>query len=302
MNPIIPIINWRDKLVMLLKKVIKKSGTLYGMLSSAKNYCYNVYHQIHYNTSISDDGSYPDFCEKASNDDTTFASFKSNKIYTRVLEHTSYEQGLDYLKIIKENTPRLLNSINDFKKNDFYGSPAIFYYPEIETSVSPTTLRYVKVLSDLIRLYSFPAGLNVCEIGVGYGGQCRIIMSYLDVKKYTLVDLPQVLKLSQKFLSNFEGINNTCFQTMDEIDSVTSYDLVISNYAFSELKKEIQEIYLEKIILKSKSGYITYNTLAHTILDGYSAEELNKIIPDSQIIPEEPLTADGNCIVVWGCM
>ncbi|MEA5086233.1 MAG: putative sugar O-methyltransferase [Methanocorpusculum sp.] len=285
-----------------LINLIKKSDTLYGALFSAKNYCYNLIHQIHYNSSISDDGSYPDFCEKASNDDTTFATFKSNKIYTRVLEHTSYELGLEYIKIIKERTPQLLNSITDFKKNDLYGAPATFYYSEIDTSISPTTLRYIKVLSDLIRLYSFPPSLNVCEIGVGYGGQCRINMSYLGIKKYTLVDLPQVLKLCQKFLSNFETSNNTYFQTMDELDVFESYDLVISNYAFSELKKDIQEIYLEKIILKSKSGYITYNTLSHTILDGYSTEDLANIIPGSKIIPEEPLTADGNCIVVWGFM
>jgi len=285
---------------MPLKKIIKKSDALYNILFFAKNYLYNLTHKIHYNTSISDDGSYPEFCEKASNDDTTFATFKSNKIYTRVLEHTSYEFGLDYLKIIKENTPELLNLIIDFKKNDICGAPATFYYSEIETSISPTTLRYTKVLSDLIHLYSFPSELNVCEIGVGYGGQCRINMSYLDVKKYTLVDLPQVLKLCQKFLSNFEIGNNICFKTMDELAVSASYDLVISNYAFSELKKDIQKIYLDKILLKSKSGYITYNTLAHTILDGYSAIDLANIIPGSKIIPEEPLTADGNCIVVWG--
>lgn len=284
----------------LLHRLIKRNDNLYKKLFYAKNYCYNLIHQIHYNTSISDDGSYPDFCEKASNDDATFATFKSNKIYTRVLEHTSYEQGLDYLKIIKEKTPLLLNQIPEFKKNDVYGAPATSHYSEIDTSISPTTLRYTKVLSDLIRLYSLSPLLNVCEIGVGYGGQCRINMSYLDIKKYTLVDLPQVLKLCQKFLSNFETSNNTCFKTMDELDMFESYDLVISNYAFSELKKDIQKIYLEKILLKSKSGYITYNTLAHTILDGYSAADLANIIPGSKIIPEEPLTAEGNSIVVWG--
>jgi hypothetical protein len=38
------------------------------------------------------------------------------------------------------------------------------------------------------------------------------------------------------------------------------YDLVISNYAFSELPSELQTRYIEKIILKAKRGYLTINS------------------------------------------
>ncbi len=59
-------------------------------------------------------------------------------------------------------------------------------------------------------------------------------------------------------------------------------------------------MYLGKIILKSKRGYITYNPLSHDALGGYSYDELLKIIPGSVRIDERPLTYKGNCIIVWG--
>jgi len=34
--------------------------------------------------------------------------------------------------------------------------------------------------------------------------------------------------------------------------------------------------------------------------DGYSASEISKIIPNSEIIPEKPLTYKDNCVLVWG--
>ena len=50
------------------------------------------------------------------------------------------------------------------------------------------------------------------------------------------------------------------YKTMNEI-SPNQYDLVISNYAFTELPREIQTVYYEKIISKSAKGYITYNDI-----------------------------------------
>ena len=79
-------------------------------------------------------------------------------------------------------------------------------------------------------------------------------------------------------------------------------DLLISNYAFSELNKFVQDIYLEKVILNSKSGYITWNGEGRKIwdTDGYGVDELLSKIPNSKIIPETPLSAEGNVVIVWG--
>jgi N-acetyl-gamma-glutamylphosphate reductase len=76
--------------------------------------------------------------------------------------------------------------------------------------------------------------------------------------------------------------------------------LVISNYAFSELPRSIQDVYLKKIILNSKSGYITYNEISPSYFKSYKSEELVKIIPNARIIDEKPLTNKNNCIIIWG--
>ena len=41
---------------------------------------------------------------------------------------------------------------------------------------------------------------SVAEVGIGYAGQCRILMSLLQIKKYNLIDLPEVLALAERFL------------------------------------------------------------------------------------------------------
>jgi len=86
---------------------------------------------------------------------------------------------------------------------------------------------------------------------------------------------------------------------MNELEK-RDYDLVISNYAFSESKKELQDVYLEKVILGSKRGYITYNEITRLELNSYEKDELVKIIPHSKIIEENPLTHPKNCIIIWG--
>ena len=67
-----------------------------------------------------------------------------------------------------------------------------------------------------------------------------------------------------------------------------------------ELNPEIQDLYLNNVILNSKRGYITWNYFSQYHYNGYSLADLVRIIPGSQIIPEKPLTSDTNAIIVWG--
>ena len=86
---------------------------------------------------------------------------------------------------------------------------------------------------------------------------------------------------------------------MNELDK-SNYDFVMSNYAFTELPRTVQDIYLNKIILNSKRGYITYNEVTPTEFGSYKSDELVEMIPGSKILQEEPLTHPKNCIIMWG--
>lgn len=258
-------------------------------------------------TSVTDNEKYPVVCYMASRHEHFFKGFRQNEVYNQVLEHVTQSQGQEYLDVISKYDQVKFTDVewDSFCDNDLYGNPKIYPYKinGRNLMVSPTTLRYAKVLQDIVSLYDVRNIQSVAEIGIGYAGQCRLLTSYLPgIENYFLFDLPEVLGLAQKYLGKFgeSVIGRAKFVDGTKIDIERDYDLVISNYAFSELIRDVQDIYLEKVILKAKAGYITWNTLSCDRLDGYSLEELLKIIPGSSIIKEEPLTKANNCIIVWG--
>ena len=248
-------------------------------------------------TSLSDNQAYPQVCIEASNNYRLFNKFRRNPIYNQTLEHVSQKQGKEYLDIISKD-PDILSEINNFKANDKYGNPRMYKYSNIGM-ISPSTLRYIKVLTDLKKHFQTLDDLSICEIGVGYGGQCRIIDAYYGLSMYCLVDIQPALALAQRFLDNYIINSVLMYKTMNEL-SQKDYDLVLSNYSFTELPRTIQDIYLNKVILRSKRGYITYNEITPKEFNSYKSGELLEIIPRSRIFKEEPLTHPKNCIIVWG--
>jgi hypothetical protein len=241
--------------------------------------------------SLTDHGDYAELCHFASWNNDAFSNFRSNPDYTVVLEHVSFEQGEGYLKLIPADA-----DFAEFKKNDLYGGPTVYSYPGVG-EISPTTLRYIKTLYDLEKFFGKLNGAKIFEIGVGYGGQCRLCCKYFNIDKYVLLDIPQVLGLVQRYLMMYPLDAHLMFKTLNECSRDEEIDLVISNYAFTEISRDIQEIYMEKIISKSKRGYITYNEISE---GSYGKNELLSAIPGSVEYPEEPLTHPKNCIIVWG--
>lgn len=253
-------------------------------------------------TSVSDDNCYPLVCYLASKDSKIFGRFKHNPIYTRILEHITEKQGHEYLDVIEKLNVLRPEDWQEFAKNDNYGGPRKYAYNIGGKNImlSPTTLRYAKVLCDIMTNFNMHEIQSVAEIGIGYGGQCRLIRAKFPEIRYTLFDLPEVLGLAECYLTKYE----TCRKNIRYVDGGhlylnDSYDLVISNYAFSELRREIQDMYLEKVILKSKRGYITWNSIALDVFGGYSVDELLGKIPGSVRIDEVPLTHKNNCIILW---
>ena len=109
-----------------------------------------------------------------------------------------------------------------------------------------------------------------------------------------------VLALSKKYLSNFTDINAKLnFVSASKLEP-KEYDLFISNYAFSELKREIQDLYINNAIKYSQNGYITYNDIANKSLNPYKLKDYRTFIPkDIKLYEENPITHPNNKIVVW---
>lgn len=248
-------------------------------------------------TSISDQNSYVQLCELAVANPGVFSKFRRCLEYRLILEHVTKRFGKQYLEIALRNS-NALECYGRIKIQNSIGNPLTFRFKKIGRT-SPTTLRYLKVMIDLMELFGPLDNKVVCEIGVGFGGQAHAIAVNQNIQKYLLFDLPPVLELNKKFLGAIGNLDK--FEFIDGRNpSERNSDLVISNYAFSELNREIQLMYLERVIPKAKMGYITWNELSYKQLGGLSLEDLLRRIPNSLVIPEEPLTYPNNVIIVWG--
>ncbi len=249
-------------------------------------------------TSISDDEKFKKICEESSKNENLFQNFKRNPTFTEILEHTTYNQGLMYIAEIEKNPKIDLELIEKFKTNDIQGNPFVYEYKEPYGLVSPSTLRYIKILNDLINLFGDLTNYSIVEIGVGYGGQSKIIQDQFEVKEYNYIDLPEVLNLTKKYLEifNFENLNFLDFKDLPN----KKYDLIISNYAITECSKEIQDIYIEKIINNSKHCYIIGNDIGtHFNLKNYNKNDWFEILPKSKFLEESPKTHQNNYLLYF---
>lgn len=251
-------------------------------------------------TSITDFEAYNQLCEQAAKDPSVFAHFRNHQIYCKVLEHVSPMLGRQYLDAIKAATPELLQNMEAFRKNDAFGNPPTYFYPETGR-IAPTTLRYIKVASDLKRLFgSSLEGSSIIEIGGGYGGQCKIIADLYKFKSYTLVDLPGPIALTKEFLKK-QKVPNVYFKTFDEVIADESFDLVISNYAYTECSAEMQEKYCQEILSHSKRGYLicTQEPGSLAPLKEASLARFKSYGIAYEIFPEDPCSNPVNYLVIW---
>lgn len=246
-------------------------------------------------TSLSDNSTYPNFCGLAAKDDEIFSRFRSTDEYYEILEHVSFSLGERYLKYVQRD-PSLLSHARRICDSDTIGNPTKFLYSGFG-GASPSTLRYLKVAGDLTREFRTLNGLHVVEIGVGYGGQARVLSELFEIETYTLVDLPEVLALSERFLETAGNANSFRFVSPRELGPIDA-DLVISNYAFSELRREVQEEYLDFVVLGAPRGYMTYNNITPPSFNSLTAVELARRVRGT-VTPERPRSYPGNQIVIW---
>ena len=121
----------------------------------------------------------------------------------------------------------------------------------------------------------------------------------LKFKQYDLFDLLLILTLASKYIES-NTLNAAYYITsLNQHRGDVEYDLVISNYAFSELPSKLQLRYIEKILSKSKRGYLTMNSGKENSEykeDKLSLADLKKHLPSFEILEEKPLTTKDNCI------
>lgn len=279
-----------------IKKIYQKIKTFYF-----KSFYTMRFGTIKSLRSEADDGFYLYKVFQATYNQNTFNNFKNDDFYRNILEHVTYEEGLKYLSFIKKDED-LFKKIDEFLINDEIGNPIRYFYSELNKKISPTTLRYIKVASDIKKIFKKNI-TSIVEIGCGYGGQYLILDKIKKIEKYTLIDLYDVNKLIEKYLEYYLLNSSYETKTINQISQNKVYDLVISNYAFSELPMDTQILYIKKIMMFCKNGYLTMNSGSenNTFKKNHlTVNEIKKFIPNLKIIPEEPVSSEGNYIIIWG--
>jgi putative sugar O-methyltransferase len=279
---------------------VRRNGYLNFLLRLEHLRTYSLQGPVNFSTSgtsLSDNNTFNDFCATAASSDLIFRNFRRYKPLIQVLDHVGIEHARRYLEYVRDQGYSMQGLLPTLRIMDSIGSPRRFWFRDIGL-VSPTVTRYLKVYVEMRRIFGNLDGLVISEIGVGFGGQAFLINQLARPSKYFLFDLPSTMSLAMKYLrclhshGDFERVDGRAPKTV-------SSDLVISNYALSELTKEVQAMYLENVISKATMGYVTWNLLSEKILDGFRLDEVLSLIPGSKCIPEVPHTSPGNVIIIW---
>lgn len=234
-------------------------------------------------TSVTDSIPYEQTLKSILNNDHLFDTFRIEPIVKSTYEHEFLiGQKKSFFDLFRSNQ-KILENLNELLKNDMVGLGLTEKVPlntkkniqHCINTTAGTTLRYIAIAHLIEQYFGTLEGFRIVEIGVGYGGQGRILDVLHRIQSYRFVDLPLVLALTQKYFSHFKLNMQIDCKTMEQLADAGKYDLLISNYAFSELSRPIQQIYIDKILRKSKRGFILVNNTAEQFLiDQFSYTEL----------------------------
>ena len=252
--------------------------------------------------------AYVEFISEALNNRNTFSNFRRNYAYRQILEHVSFQLGKNYLEKFQRLSTFPTNLANYLESVDRIGNPRTYSYNGIG-QVSPTTLRYLATAAEMCQIFELKSmpPLVITEIGIGFGGQLLALNQVIEISSYNSFDLRNVQELSTKFVSasklmpDFEKI--IVHRDIENVPEMKS-DLLISNYALSELPAQIQIEYLEKIARNAKCGYLMMNSGKRNVTGRSTGklkiEDFLSAIPGAEIFPENPLSGPDNYLLLWG--
>ncbi|MBI2742982.1 MAG: putative sugar O-methyltransferase [Chlamydiales bacterium] len=257
-----------------------------------------------------DNGIYPEHCKSLAQEEARFAHFKRDPLFTLFSENVSEKEGEAELKALVAKAPELLESVKQRRALDLVGDPRTFSYGA-HGELSPAVLRYARVVADLKRHFGDLSSYRVVEIGGGYGGLCTLMHALAPPKSYALLDLPESLDLSQRYLraQKIGGVELLPLSAKPE-----QVDLVISYLFFSECDRSLQTAYIEKILSQARAGYLICAP-AHWKEIPYSEKEHKRVKPlaqqkllselkahgiEAKVVNEEPASGKGHFILYWG--
>ena len=190
------------------------------------------------------------------------SDFKSSDINFRIALWDPRTNGIRYLKTLIYNlcaelTPVQLSRLEKIGNRDL-GQPLSVRYEGLNVCMD-----YLQALYEIefIAAHVPLTGSSILEIGAGYGRTCHALLSCFPLAAYTIVDLPNCLALSRRYLASvlpapeFEKIsflNPTDFFG----DGRPGYDLAVNIDSFAEMEADTVTAYLRGIAERCRYFYV----------------------------------------------
>jgi hypothetical protein len=253
------------------------------------------------NTSISHD--MPDYLRDCKDIvEKNIVNFRCMPGYDSVVPGTQPKIDF-YLNQIREKYSEMFPDLKIFWEGVSYGGVPLFDYEGVGRFESQT-FRFVYALGQLIEWFGALNGMRICEVGPGFGMMFKIITDYCYGIKYTFVDLHYPLEIVKRHVNHLgrEGLVDG-YVECDNVEGIpvsAQWDLFISDCAFYECYRDIQEKYFDKIIIKCARGRIGCNM-------GVGPESVDKRMSPEEMLSRIPCkskrlfkTPDRYEMVVWG--
>ena len=176
-------------------------------------------------------------------------SIKDNS--SRYYKALMYEFALYMDNKLKKGSKNSIIEILEKISNQNIGNPTTINYRGKEVS-----LDYILAIEELNFCDEvLKESETICEIGAGFGRTCHSILSTHDIKEYIIIDIPEVLNISNLFLKRvlkkeiFKKIN---FIEANNYSSIKKIDLVINIDSLQEIPYKTSLDYFNWISEKGK--------------------------------------------------
>jgi hypothetical protein len=206
--------------------------------------------------SISGTMDWPRACAALASGALTSKNFRRIHAVRQVVETLGPVDGRHFARWIRDSAPGYLTD-KRVAAIDAWGDPIRWPAACLGTprAFSPTTLRFLAHALWLKKEGFVKEGGTVVEIGVGFGGLAAM-NAIVSNATTIMIDLPPVAVAAMLQMREL-GLGN--FASNDQSKATAGDVCFISNYAFTELSREMQDAYADQFIRHADRGVILSN-------------------------------------------
>lgn len=175
----------------------------------------------------------------------------------------------------QEYAERFANWVDRYKSEvspddlSAYPEPATGKPRIVESMGYRSSVPYLKnmALAKLVTSLCGRKNIRILEIGAGYGGMAEILTRMVSPSGYDIIDLPEMLPLSQYYLREVHSNFPYNFYLPDGIDSLGKYDLILNFSSFGEMPSGTAQAYIKFAMSHLSEGgvLISHNSVKRTL-------------------------------------